>query len=189
MTNQNNNSEEIIKLNRLPINQKIEKNFSNKANDWAQEILKEASENCFEEDLANLEQFLETKITIKRKEDSVYKNHLIVNGSIRAKYFIPCIKCLVPTEELLDLNFSACFLNESLEDTEEFKDSDTIFCDGQESDLYFFKNDTIDLKELVRELIFLNQNYMPLHTPDCKGLCSVCGIDLNHETCKHHTKN
>ena len=37
----------------------------------------------------------------------------------------------------------------------------------------------LDLSEPVREAISLAQPIAPVHSPECRGLCSVCGIDLN----------
>ena len=37
----------------------------------------------------------------------------------------------------------------------------------------------IDLVPLLREEILLAAPLAPLHSPDCKGLCPVCGKDLN----------
>jgi len=37
----------------------------------------------------------------------------------------------------------------------------------------------IDLTPLLREELILATPLAPLHSPDCKGLCPVCGQDLN----------
>jgi uncharacterized protein len=43
----------------------------------------------------------------------------------------------------------------------------------------------IDLEPLVREYMLLEMPINPLCRPDCKGLCSVCGGNLNEFTCHH----
>ena len=43
----------------------------------------------------------------------------------------------------------------------------------------------IDLTTLVREELLLAAPLAPLHSPDCKGLCEVCGRDLNLEPHAH----
>ena len=40
-----------------------------------------------------------------------------------------------------------------------------------------------DLGPLVRELSFLALPMQPLCRPDCLGLCSICGQNLNESTC------
>ena len=43
----------------------------------------------------------------------------------------------------------------------------------------------IDLAQLLREYALLEVPISPLHSPDCKGLCPVCGQDLNIRDCGH----
>jgi uncharacterized protein len=43
----------------------------------------------------------------------------------------------------------------------------------------------IDLEPLIREYALLEVPINPLHDPDCKGLCTVCGQDLNIADCGH----
>ena len=37
---------------------------------------------------------------------------------------------------------------------------------------------------MVHEQLYIHVDAFPLHSPDCKGLCSQCGVDLNTETCQ-----
>ncbi len=43
----------------------------------------------------------------------------------------------------------------------------------------------IDLTPLLREELFLAMPFAPLHSDDCKGLCLVCGRDLNTDPHSH----
>lgn len=43
----------------------------------------------------------------------------------------------------------------------------------------------IDLTPLLREELILATPFAPVHAPDCKGLCEVCGRDLNVEPHTH----
>jgi DUF177 domain-containing protein len=43
----------------------------------------------------------------------------------------------------------------------------------------------IDLEPLLREELILATPLAPLHSPDCKGLCPVCGKDLNEDPHTH----
>ncbi|HKW77656.1 MAG TPA: DUF177 domain-containing protein [Candidatus Limnocylindria bacterium] len=43
----------------------------------------------------------------------------------------------------------------------------------------------IDLAPLLREELILATPLAPLHRPDCKGLCAVCGRDLNDDPHDH----
>jgi uncharacterized metal-binding protein YceD (DUF177 family) len=46
----------------------------------------------------------------------------------------------------------------------------------------------LNLEPLMREYLLVNQPSRPLHSPDCKGLCPVCGIDLNEVKDHRHAE-
>jgi uncharacterized protein len=52
----------------------------------------------------------------------------------------------------------------------------------------FYKGETIDLPEILRELILLETPVRRLCSEDCKGLCPRCGQDLNTASCDCHKK-
>jgi uncharacterized protein len=47
----------------------------------------------------------------------------------------------------------------------------------------FYENDEIDLDQLMKEQFQLSLPMKPLCSDDCKGLCPVCGKNLNRDTC------
>lgn len=49
----------------------------------------------------------------------------------------------------------------------------------------FFIDEThmVDLGEAIREYALLALPMQPLCRPDCKGLCPICGVDRNLESC------
>jgi uncharacterized protein len=47
----------------------------------------------------------------------------------------------------------------------------------------FYEHDEIDLGQLMLEQFYLSLPMKPLCAIDCKGLCSVCGTNLNRGTC------
>jgi uncharacterized protein len=56
---------------------------------------------------------------------------------------------------------------------------------GGELDMEFYEGEEIDPLELVKEQLLISIPMVPLHDPDCRGLCSVCGADLNKTECGH----
>lgn len=48
---------------------------------------------------------------------------------------------------------------------------------------YPFSGDEIDLKECIQEQVLLALPMSFTCTPDCRGLCSECGLNLNLSTC------
>jgi uncharacterized protein len=57
-----------------------------------------------------------------------------------------------------------------------------------ELDVEFYQGDEIEPIEFVKEQLLISIPMVPLHSPDCKGLCSVCGTDLNRTECGHQRK-
>ena len=56
----------------------------------------------------------------------------------------------------------------------------------EETDLILPMDGYIDLRSLYREYLILSMSIKPVHSPDCKGLCVICGVNLNKEVCEHH---
>lgn len=46
-----------------------------------------------------------------------------------------------------------------------------------------YRDEKIDLAEVVREQLYLALPMKPLCAEDCKGLCPECGVNRNRETC------
>ncbi len=84
---------------------------------------------------------------------------------------IECVRCLQPSEQALRAEFQElyAFRNKPISDT----------------DLMVPEDMNIDLEPLVREYLLLEVPISPVCKPDCKGLCIVCGADLNKGNCEH----
>jgi uncharacterized protein len=50
---------------------------------------------------------------------------------------------------------------------------------------YIVENNCIDLGSFLRDEIILSVPMKPLCSEECKGLCPICGANLNNTTCKH----
>jgi len=50
-------------------------------------------------------------------------------------------------------------------------------------DVDFYKEGLIDTEDIIRDQILLNIPMKPLCSEDCKGLCTICGTDLNYSEC------
>jgi uncharacterized protein len=53
---------------------------------------------------------------------------------------------------------------------------------------YQVTGDHAHLEPVVRDAVILAMPLNPLHAPDCKGLCPVCGGDLNEVDCGHRVE-
>ena len=48
--------------------------------------------------------------------------------------------------------------------------------------------DVVDITEDIRQEIVLAYPMVPVCRPDCKGLCALCGQNLNAGTCSHQAE-
>jgi uncharacterized protein len=55
--------------------------------------------------------------------------------------------------------------------------------EDQDIGLAEYRDDAIDLGEVVREQMYLALPMKPLCQQECRGLCPVCGVNRNRETC------
>jgi uncharacterized protein len=56
---------------------------------------------------------------------------------------------------------------------------------GGELDTEFYEGEELKPVDLVKEQVLISLPMVPLHSPECKGLCAVCGADLNKTECGH----
>ena len=91
-----------------------------------------------------------------------------VSGKIKAVKAFACDRCLKECQEEQNLSFE-----EDFHKAGETDDQETLVVDG----------DAIEITDLVRDTILAAQSLSNLCRPDCKGLCQVCGADLNEGDC------
>ena len=94
---------------------------------------------------------------------------LVLEGEAVTTLSLVCDRCLKPFEREMAVTLDTLLATEV-----ENEDSDIILLDDNE----------IDLDELVREAFILDMDTKHLCSVNCKGLCSGCGVDLNHEECR-----
>lgn len=56
----------------------------------------------------------------------------------------------------------------------------------EETDLLLPDDGYIDLQPLYREYLILSMPIKRLCKADCRGLCAICGANLNKEQCEHY---
>jgi uncharacterized protein len=96
---------------------------------------------------------------------------LLVQVKGQAQTKADCVLCLEQFYQQLHLDFVEMFTFPSHAD----KETELILPDDLNIDLY----------PLIREYFYLDIPISPICRQDCKGLCPVCGENLNHTTCSH----
>lgn len=112
--------------------------------------------------------------------DAEYSRPVSVNGTLtlggnevwaegEIEYFVStkCSRCL---DDVIFHNI--------VEFDETFSEDDNA--DGA----YLYSRGLVDLTEMVNEKLLLSFPVSVLCKEDCKGICSGCGVNLNHEDCK-----
>ena len=106
---------------------------------------------------------IKVKATLVRTGDIIS-----LDGFISGKIQLACSRCLEKFSYKLQLP-----LQEKLTNNPENKDDELIF----------INNDKLDLTEIVENNIIMSLPIQRLCKEDCKGLCQICGTNLNNGNC------
>ena len=101
-----------------------------------------------------------------------------VTGKIKVLLEIDCTRCLTPGEHDLNVGFHDDFVSKEL-----FPDDRETHLESSDLDTDVIEGNELDLSEIAREQILLNLPEQVLCREDCKGICSICGADLNKVGC------
>jgi len=102
-----------------------------------------------------------------------------VTGHVTAAPLLQCSRCLKSFTYSIDadVNFEIAPSN-SLGTVHEHE------LGKGELDTEFYEGNEIEPIEFLREQLLIALPMIPLHHPECKGLCSRCGADRNKKDCK-----
>jgi len=105
------------------------------------------------------------------------KDRFRLVGTVSTVLELTCSRCVEPFPLPIDARFDVRYLpqSENAGDEREVEEDDL-------SDA-FYRDETIDLGQLMEEQFYLALPMKPLCREDCKGLCPSCGVNLNVETC------
>jgi uncharacterized protein len=99
-------------------------------------------------------------------------------GSVAGTLETPCSRCLEPYTFPVKASFDLLFLPHAdapVEGETEVNDDDV--------GVSFYRDDEINLGEVMREQFYLAMPMKPLCRADCQGLCPVCGNNRNLAPC------
>lgn len=95
-------------------------------------------------------------------------NRISLKAEVAAVADTRCSRCLEPVELPVKATLDVTFDRQP---------------DPEDPDLYSFEASTIELTDAVRDALLLELPMRVLCGEDCRGLCPVCGINLNKGTC------
>ncbi len=112
---------------------------------------------------------IQGKIIVSVTEDGV-----VAEGKLGALTQLDCSRCLNDFWHPLEISFTEIFSAHPAEDSGEQK----LPRDG-----------SIDLTPIIRDYATLDIPIRQICAEDCKGLCAVCGMDLNQKDCGHRQES
>ena len=100
-------------------------------------------------------------------------------GRVVSELELECSRCVEPFRLPVDATFDIRYLPAAVAATGD------VDKEIPEDDLgtSYYRDDQIDLNELLREQFYLVLPMKPLCAADCRGLCASCGTNLNTGTC------
>ncbi len=96
---------------------------------------------------------------------------LLLDANFTAFVVEQCVRCLEDYQQTLTTEFQELFA---------YRNRHT-----QDAEFFVPEDGNIDLSPLVYENMLLAIPIKGLCRPDCKGLCTQCGVNLNHVDCEH----
>jgi uncharacterized protein len=109
-------------------------------------------------------------VTVDAEVESVVEG-LLVSGTVSATAQVSCVRCLRQLDQEVEVEVRELFALTPGDDEDE---GYTVLPD-----------DRLPLDTMARDALVLAFPAFPLHSPDCAGLCPVCGADRNTTDCGH----
>jgi uncharacterized protein len=116
------------------------------------------------------------------------ERRVMVTGTARAELAAECGRCLTPVTADLPVDFTLTMVpadeyeeQSGAEDKSHLAVAGSFIADAAEEDVYTGK--VIDLDPFLREQVLLSLPGYPICKDGCKGLCTVCGTNLNEREC------
>lgn len=111
--------------------------------------------------------------------NSLGQDEMYLQGSFEPTLVMECARCLREVEVPLELQLATLLRYDPAAAEPHLEEAES----GEE--LLVFGNPDLDLSAYLAETTLLAAPLSVLHDPACKGLCQVCGHDLNLGPCEH----
>jgi uncharacterized protein len=109
------------------------------------------------------------------------KSRFRVVGRAKAELELPCSRCLEPYRMLVDVPLDIRYWPEADRAGQEPDEDQNV--STNDADTSYYRDDTLELGELLREQFVLAMPMKPLCREGCLGLCPQCGADRNTTPC------
>ncbi|NIM91199.1 MAG: hypothetical protein GTO17_09655 [Candidatus Aminicenantes bacterium] len=99
-----------------------------------------------------------------------------IKGKVKTCFSFVCSRCLMPFKFPVDSSFDLIYLPEELDILKEELGTEDL-------NNYFYRDQQIDLREVVLEQLNLTFPVKPLCSEKCQGICPVCGKNQKDGKC------
>ncbi len=99
-------------------------------------------------------------------------------GKVSTVLELKCSRCVEPYRLPIDASFDLFYLPHS-----ENHGEGEIEIEEDDLETAFYKDEVIDLGQLMKEQFYLSLPMKPLCRDECRGLCPHCGTNLNQSSC------
>jgi len=101
-----------------------------------------------------------------------------VSGRVETRVNVECDRCLKTLEMPVSAGFKLQYIT-----GQDYETSHAAALTADEMALSVFDGEVIDVDEIVREQILLSVPDRALCDENCRGICSMCGTNLNAGSC------
>ena len=116
-----------------------------------------------------------SELELDLRLESVHEG-ILVSGTADVEVTGECGRCLEPLRFDRTVDLQELFF---------YSDSESLSVEEDEEQ-YRVENDTVDLEPVLRDAVVTSLPFQPVCRPDCKGLCSECGVQLNDHPGHRH---
>jgi DUF177 domain-containing protein len=102
-----------------------------------------------------------------------------VSGRVETRVNVECDRCLKTLEMPVSADFQLQYIT-----GQDYESSHAAELTADEMALAVFDGEVIDVDEIVREQILLSVPDRALCDENCRGICSMCGTNLNAGSCE-----
>lgn len=104
-----------------------------------------------------------------------------VDGRLEAQVASSCGRCLVPVSVPFVASFKLCYASDLTH--KDVAEDEEVELTEEDLELISYEGKEIDLRPDVEQEIIMALPQQKMCRPECKGLCIVCGGNLNSSQC------
>ncbi|MFO7916687.1 MAG: DUF177 domain-containing protein [Anaerolineae bacterium] len=104
---------------------------------------------------------------------------ILARGEVHLVMTRRCCRCLESFEDRIEFSFEEEFVPSADVET----GASLPIEEEHDEDLVIGPEGALDLREILRQYTVMASSAPAVGDPDCKGLCPICGVNLNEESC------